>query len=180
MERADKCNATNVAGVYSTRPGYLGDMRQPPLEADAASADGSRWVPVAMMGLVPVKATAEDGAIQSRRLADGVLRARSREVCGARDDRRRGVLPAWHGARQGTAAARIGHGDNQCAPSHRSNRRASHIRDAQLNEPNRLWSPSRKWPTSTWDARWRCLLLPMHRVRARGAYVYRDSRSWRP
>jgi hypothetical protein len=64
MERADTCNATNVAGVYSTRPGFLGDMRHPSLDTDAASTSGGRWVPVAMTGVVPVKVTAEDGAIR--------------------------------------------------------------------------------------------------------------------
>ena len=39
-------------------------MRQASLEGDAASVNGSRWVPVAMMGVVPVKVTAEDGGIR--------------------------------------------------------------------------------------------------------------------
>ncbi len=69
VARANTCNATNLAGVYSTRPGFLGDMRHGSLDT-AAAADGTdapaddRWVPVAMMGVVPVKVTADTGAIR--------------------------------------------------------------------------------------------------------------------
>ncbi len=48
--------ATNVAGVYSTKPGFVGarDDNQP-LE---------RKIPLAMVGLVPVKVSAENGSIR--------------------------------------------------------------------------------------------------------------------
>jgi hypothetical protein len=61
VARADTCQATNVAGVYSTRPGFLGDIRHPSLDAQTPSASGGRWVPVAIMGVVPVKVTADHG-----------------------------------------------------------------------------------------------------------------------
>jgi hypothetical protein len=75
MARANTCHATNVAGVYSTRPGFLGDMRHSSLDARAsldagtalttnAGPDDRRWIPVALMGVVPVKVTAERGAIR--------------------------------------------------------------------------------------------------------------------
>lgn len=46
---------TTVIGVYSTRPSFLGN---------AAFADEDGYAPLAMLGVVPVKASAENGAIQ--------------------------------------------------------------------------------------------------------------------
>jgi len=63
MERAATPATTTVAGVYSTRPGFLGDMRLS--LPDGGAADDSRaWVPVALMGVVPVRATADAGPIR--------------------------------------------------------------------------------------------------------------------
>jgi hypothetical protein len=45
---------TTVVGVHSYRPSYLGN---------AQFADEEGYVPLAMMGVVPVKASAENGAI---------------------------------------------------------------------------------------------------------------------
>jgi hypothetical protein len=45
---------TTVVGVHSYRPSYLGN---------AQFADEDGYVPLAMMGVVPVKASAENGAI---------------------------------------------------------------------------------------------------------------------
>jgi hypothetical protein len=67
LARSAEPNATNVAGVYSTRPGFLGDMRRAEagLEPRAKEpADGGEWLPVALTGVVPVKASAENGAIR--------------------------------------------------------------------------------------------------------------------
>jgi hypothetical protein len=44
-----------VAGVYSTKPGIVGGQ---PMEGDATSA-----IPLTVVGVVPVKVTAENGAI---------------------------------------------------------------------------------------------------------------------
>lgn len=46
---------TTVVGVHSTRPSYLGN---------AQFADVEGYVPLAMLGVVPVKASAENGPIQ--------------------------------------------------------------------------------------------------------------------
>lgn len=46
---------TSVAGVYSTKPGFVGGM---PMEGAAIGT-----VPLAIMGIVPVKVSAENGAI---------------------------------------------------------------------------------------------------------------------
>jgi hypothetical protein len=54
LVRSDILYATNVAGVYSTRPSYVGGGRH---------MGEPGYVPLAMMGLVPVKASAENGPI---------------------------------------------------------------------------------------------------------------------
>jgi len=46
---------TNVAGIYSTKPAFLGGDRE--------DASGDR-IPLAIVGIVPVKASAENGAIR--------------------------------------------------------------------------------------------------------------------
>jgi hypothetical protein len=63
LERAASPGACNLAGVYSTRPGFLGDMRLSSPDASAA-ADTRSWVPVALIGVVPVRATADAGPIR--------------------------------------------------------------------------------------------------------------------
>ena len=60
MVKADQPYATNVAGVYSTKPAFVGDSRgvtQKPTVEEGL-------VPVALVGVVPVKVTTENGAIQ--------------------------------------------------------------------------------------------------------------------
>jgi hypothetical protein len=53
---SDRPYATNVAGVYSTQPGVLGGYSDD-------EQNGQR-VPLAIVGIVPVKVSAEDGAIR--------------------------------------------------------------------------------------------------------------------
>jgi hypothetical protein len=63
--------STSLVGVYSTKPGVLGDytsMEMAEGESEAVTearkaAEGPR-VPVALLGIVPVKACAENGAIR--------------------------------------------------------------------------------------------------------------------
>lgn len=75
--RSDVSYATNVAGVYSTDPGFVGggvaanadesDPEQLALKAslpDLLTDESLERVPVAMAGAVPCKASAENGAIQ--------------------------------------------------------------------------------------------------------------------
>ena len=50
----------SVVGVHSTRPSYLGNSRFHDVEG---------WVPVALVGIVPVRVSAENGAI----MAGGLL-----------------------------------------------------------------------------------------------------------
>jgi hypothetical protein len=56
--------ATNLAGVYSARPGFVGDtlITERGLEA-ADTEQAQNRLPVALMGIVPVKVSAENGAI---------------------------------------------------------------------------------------------------------------------
>lgn len=56
LTRSSKAFQSSVVGVYSTQPGFVGGM---PMEGQA---DGT--VPVAMLGVIPVKASAENGPIQ--------------------------------------------------------------------------------------------------------------------
>jgi hypothetical protein len=48
-------NATNLLGVYSTNPGFVGGA------GDDEDTEGK--IPVAITGIVPLKASAENGAI---------------------------------------------------------------------------------------------------------------------
>ena len=50
-----QANQTNVAGVYSTSPGFVGG---------ASEEDAEGNIPLAMVGVVPVKVSGENGAIQ--------------------------------------------------------------------------------------------------------------------
>jgi len=52
--------STAVAGIYSTKPGAVGRRQTTPKNADE--------VPMAMIGIVPVKVTAENGSIRPRDL----------------------------------------------------------------------------------------------------------------
>ena len=53
LKRADRANDTAVAGVYSTKPGVEGH----------AGAERRPTAPVALAGMIPVKATSENGPI---------------------------------------------------------------------------------------------------------------------
>jgi hypothetical protein len=55
LTQSSEAYQTTVIGVYSFRPSYLGN-------AQFADVDG--YVPLAMLGIVPVKVSAENGAIQ--------------------------------------------------------------------------------------------------------------------
>lgn len=58
--------ATNLAGVYSTKPGFVGDteITEKGVEVYERGEAGQTRIPVALMGIVPVKVTTENGAIQ--------------------------------------------------------------------------------------------------------------------
>jgi hypothetical protein len=58
VERATRPYDTRVAGVYSTRPGMLGADKQGTSRVDADE------VPVAIVGIVPTKVSAENGPVQ--------------------------------------------------------------------------------------------------------------------
>jgi hypothetical protein len=56
--------STAVAGVYSARPGFVGDTRLAAHGLESApDADSDTRVNVAVVGVVPVKASAENGPI---------------------------------------------------------------------------------------------------------------------
>ncbi len=55
LSRSTVSNSTDVAGVYSTQPGFLG--------SSGDESDLTGMVPLGIAGLVPVKASAENGAI---------------------------------------------------------------------------------------------------------------------
>ncbi len=65
---ATEPQSTAIAGVYSSRPGFVGDPRlaarglESQADADEHPDDGT-WVSVAVVGVVPVKGSAENGAI---------------------------------------------------------------------------------------------------------------------
>jgi hypothetical protein len=68
ITHSQAANATNLAGVHSADPGFVGDMRirERGLEASEEqdpSTDDETWLAVALVGVVPVKVTAENGAI---------------------------------------------------------------------------------------------------------------------
>jgi hypothetical protein len=62
---SDKPNAVNLAGVYSAKPGFLGDteITAHGIEYYDLPATQER-IAVALLGIVPVKVTAENGQIQ--------------------------------------------------------------------------------------------------------------------
>jgi hypothetical protein len=69
LARAHQPQATNLAGVYSTRPGFVGDMRLEKCgvadqEITGQTWNGDTWLPVALMGVVPVKVSDENGPIR--------------------------------------------------------------------------------------------------------------------
>jgi hypothetical protein len=67
LTRCATPNAVTLAGVYSTKPGFVGDQRmaeQGLLNRAENRSDGETWLPVALLGVVPVNATAEEHAIR--------------------------------------------------------------------------------------------------------------------
>jgi hypothetical protein len=58
VAKANQPYSTLVAGIFSTKPGLLGTTRK---VDDSAPADE---VPLAVVGIVPCKVTAENGAIR--------------------------------------------------------------------------------------------------------------------
>ncbi len=56
LSRSTVSNSTDVAGVYSTQPGFLG--------SSGDESDLTGMVPLGIAGVVPVKASAENGPIQ--------------------------------------------------------------------------------------------------------------------
>lgn len=56
LTRSTEAYASAVVGVYSTKPGFVGGAGE--------DVDLTGEVPLALVGIVPVKATAENGAIQ--------------------------------------------------------------------------------------------------------------------
>ncbi len=58
---ADQPYSTAVIGVVSTKPGFLG--RPAGVEIESVESAEGQMVPVAIVGIVPVKVTAENGAI---------------------------------------------------------------------------------------------------------------------
>ncbi|RIH84726.1 hypothetical protein Mterra_01906 [Calidithermus terrae] len=59
VERSSRPNDPRVAGVYSTRPGILGAEK-----GDGITRVDASDVPVAIVGIVPTKASAENGPIE--------------------------------------------------------------------------------------------------------------------
>ncbi|RME81747.1 MAG: hypothetical protein D6775_12790 [Caldilineae bacterium] len=65
LMRSSKANQTNVAGVYSTAPAFLGGMTADMEKMEGRDAAAGRdHAPVAVVGIVPVKVSAENGAIR--------------------------------------------------------------------------------------------------------------------
>ena len=56
LTRCNVANQSSVVGVYSTKPGFVG--------GGGDDTDLTGKVPLAVIGVVPVKASAENGAIQ--------------------------------------------------------------------------------------------------------------------
>ena len=68
MAKAASPYAPNLAGVYSSGPGFLADMRITEhgigvYDEPEAEAEGS-WLPVTLMGVVPAKVVAEGGPVR--------------------------------------------------------------------------------------------------------------------
>jgi hypothetical protein len=55
LHRSTASNETDVAGVYSTRPGVVGQREE----------ESRVTIPVALAGVIPVKVTSENGAIRA-------------------------------------------------------------------------------------------------------------------
>jgi hypothetical protein len=69
MVKATSPYAPNLAGVYSTAPGFVGDMRVTEhgigvYDDPEVKDEEELWLPVTLMGVVPVKVIAEDGPVR--------------------------------------------------------------------------------------------------------------------
>ncbi|MBI3660139.1 hypothetical protein HY230_06670 [Candidatus Acetothermia bacterium] len=63
--KASSAYATNLAGVYSTKPGFLGDTEVAAHGIESLEKPSTtQRVPVAVVGIVPVKVSAENGPIK--------------------------------------------------------------------------------------------------------------------
>ncbi|WP_263408407.1 hypothetical protein [Terriglobus tenax] len=58
FSRSSEAYSRRVAGIYSTKPGLVGRRQSTPKDSESE-------VPMAMMGIVPVKVSAENGPIES-------------------------------------------------------------------------------------------------------------------
>ncbi len=87
--KSNEAYSTLVAGIYSTKPGFVG-RKQP--ASDPASADE---VPMAMVGRVPTKVSAENGPIE---VGDLLV---SSSTMGLRNERHRSQPDVWRGRRKG-------------------------------------------------------------------------------
>lgn len=68
LTRTTEPQTTAVAGVYSSNPGFVGDPRIAVQGLESQSKDDQQireetWVNVAVVGVVPVKGSAENGSI---------------------------------------------------------------------------------------------------------------------
>ena len=67
MAKAESPYAQNLAGVYSSAPGFVADMRitERGIEAydEPKAEDDELWLPVTLMGVAPVKVTAENRSV---------------------------------------------------------------------------------------------------------------------
>jgi hypothetical protein len=68
LTRCAEPHSTKLVGVYSSKPGFLGDRRLTKHGVERMHALESEtkelWLPVALLGVVPVKASAENGPIE--------------------------------------------------------------------------------------------------------------------
>lgn len=67
--RCTEAGSPALVGVYSTRPGFVGDRRISHMHLEtfqkAGAKSDSLWLPVALVGIVPVRACADNGAIDA-------------------------------------------------------------------------------------------------------------------
>ncbi len=104
VEKSSEPYSTMVAGVFATKPGVIGKRQSLSKDADD--------LPMAMVGIVPAKVSAENGSIRRGDLLVSSSRAR---LC---DEGNKPESHAGRGDRQGTGVARLGH---------RRDRSAGHI-----------------------------------------------------
>jgi hypothetical protein len=91
LAKCSRPNSTTLAGVYSTDPGFIGDVRirqRGSARLDQISSDGELWLPVALLGIVPAKVCDENGPIKpgdlltSSSRAGHAMRAKPKSVQG--------------------------------------------------------------------------------------------------